>query len=384
MSKKQIHWFEAKQLDRVTNFSTEIEVVKAAIEQNVQMNYYCTFKKEKVYFGLENNICYLGRFKNRYIKAVEFQLSVVWKSIRLVLSGSDNVIIVNQDLVKHVLPARRINRLLGKNNKFVIDIRTTPTDPENFEEDMKTFHRSFRKAVRYFDGLSFITPFMEKYIMKEYRKNLPTVHWSSGVDTELFNPELYSEGKPNEHFTIFYHGGISESRGNLDLIKACELLVKRGYKIQLVQIGICVDTSIPKYVEQTGIEEWCKLLPPVPLKEIPRLVSNADLPVMPFPNFMAWRVSSPIKLMEYLAMGKKVLAPNIEAFTDVFHENPQLVFYFEAGKADQAEAIAGQIAAIIDNDLLKDINRKECVDFVTQRYTWKIQANKLIDFCLKL
>jgi glycosyltransferase involved in cell wall biosynthesis len=322
MSKKQIHWFEAKQLDRVTNFSTEIEVVKAAIEQNVQMNYYCTFKKEKVYFGLENNICYLGRFKNRYIKAVEFQLSVVWKSIRLVLSGSDNVIIVNQDLVKHVLPARRINRLLGKNNKFVIDIRTTPTDPENFEEDMKTFHRSFRKAVRYFDGLSFITPFMEKYIMKEYRKNLPTVHWSSGVDTELFNPELYSEGKPNEHFTIFYHGGISESRGNLDLIKACELLVKRGYKIQLVQIGICVDTSIPKYVEQTGIEEWCKLLPPVPLKEIPRLVSNADLPVMPFPNFMAWRVSSPIKLMEYLAMGKKVLAPNIEAFTDVFHENP--------------------------------------------------------------
>ncbi|WP_430404414.1 hypothetical protein [Fluviicola sp.] len=145
MSNRQIHWFEAKQLDRVTNFSTEIEVVKAAIRAGVPMTYYCTFKETKVYFGLDGHIRYLGRFKNRYLKSIEFQLLVIIRNLKLVVSGSNHVIIVNQDLVKHVLPALFINKLFRKGNQFVIDIRTTPTNPDSFQADMKRFHRSFKR-----------------------------------------------------------------------------------------------------------------------------------------------------------------------------------------------------------------------------------------------
>ena len=329
MNNREIHWFEAKQLDRVTNFSTEIEVVKAALEHGVLMKYYCTFKKKKEYFGLPSNIVYLGRFTNRYLKSVEFQWLVIWRSLLLVFSGTNRVIMVNQDLVKHVLPARFFNSLFRKNNRFVIDIRTTPTNPDTFEKDMKLFHQDFKKAVKHFDGLSFITPFMEKYLMEKYSSSKPVVHWSSGVDVQLFDPKKYNRKSTDDVFRIFYHGGISESRGNLNLVKACEQLVERGYSIELIQIGICVDQSIPNYLKEHRLESWCKLLPAVPLDEIPELVLNTDLPVLPFPNFMAWRVSSPIKLMEYLAMGKKVLAPDMEAFTDVFGQHPDLVFYFD-------------------------------------------------------
>lgn len=384
MSNREIHWFEAKQLDRVTNFSTEIEVVKEAIQQGIPMKYYCTFKKKKEYFNMENNIVYLGRFTNRYLKSIEFQVLVVWRSLMLVFGGSNRVIMVNQDLVKHVLPARFINSLFRKSNRFVIDIRTTPTDPDSFETDMKQFHRDFKRAVKWFDGLSFITPFMEKYLMKEYDSRKPVVHWSSGVDVELFNPEKYTKKEEDSVFRIFYHGGISESRGNLNLIKACEQLVKKGYDIELIQIGICVDVSISDYIAERGIEQWCKLLPPVSLEEIPELVLNVDLPVLPFPDFMAWRVSSPIKLMEYLAMGKKVLAPTMEAFTDVFGEDPDLVFYFDRSNKNQIDEICTAIAAIIDENLLASSNKQKCIDFVSDRYTWKKQADNLIRFCVNL
>ncbi len=384
MSNKRIHWFEAKQLDRVTNFSTEIEVIKAAIQAKIPMKYYCTFKKKKVYFGLEGHIWYLGRFKNRYLKSIEFQLLVIVQNLKLVLSGSNHVIIVNQDLVRHVLPALFINRLFRKENKFVIDIRTTPTDPASFHTDMKHFHKSFKKAVKYFDGLSFITPFMEKYLMKDYHTKKPTVHWSSGVDIELFNPKQYPKSETDRPFTIFYHGGISESRGNLSLIKACERLVAKGYPIELVQIGICVDNSIPNYISDQKIQTWCKLLPAIPLAEVPRVVSEIDLPVLPFPDFLAWRVSSPIKLMEYLAMGKKVLAPRIEAFTDVFRDRPDLIFYFESGNTNQIDELSNKIAEIIDSDSLKKVDQQACIDFVSSSYTWNKQANYLIDFCIRL
>lgn len=384
MSNKQIHWFEAKQLDRVTNFSTETEVVKAAIQAGIPMKYYCTFKKTKMYFGLEGHIHYLGKLKNRYLKSIEFQLLVVLRNLKLVLSGSNHVIIVNQDLVKHVLPALFMNKLLGKENKFVIDIRTTPTNPDSFHADMKRFHRSFKKAVKNFDGLSFITPFMEKYLMKDYHTKKPTVHWSSGVDIELFDPKQYPKSEIERPFTVFYHGGISESRGNLTLIKACEKLVSKGYSIELIQIGICVDNNIPKYISDQKIQTWCKLLPAIPLSEIPKVVSEIDLPVLPFPDFLAWRVSSPIKLMEYLAMGKKVLAPKIEAFTDVFIGRPDLIFYFEAGNTNQIDAISDKIAEIIDTNSLKKVDQQACIDFVSSTYTWNKQANQLIDFCKQL
>ncbi len=269
-------------------------------------------------------------------------------------------------------------------NKFIVDIRTTPTMPESFEPDMEKFHNSFRLAVRKFDGFSFITPFMEKYVMTKYKVSKPTINWSSGVDVELFNPDLYKNKSHNKPFIIFYHGGISESRGNLNLVKACEKLIINGYSIELIQLGICVDSSIPKYIAIQNIENWCKLLPPVALSEIPQYVADADLPVLAFPDFMAWRVSSPIKLMEYLAMGKKVLAPNIEAFTDVFINHPDLIFYYDTKAPNQIEEIGNRISLIIDEDLMSKVRIDDCREFVSNTYTWEIQANKLLNFAQTL
>lgn len=385
MKYKQIHWFEAKQLDRVTNFSTEIEVIKAAIKAEVPMKYYCTFKTKKVYFGLEDHISYLGRFKNKYIKALEFPILVTLKSLMLVIFGSNRVIIVNQDLVKHVLPAKFLNKCLRKKNRFVIDIRTTPTNPDTFESDMKRFHVMFGKAVNHFDGLSFITPFMEQHVMSHYSTSLPTVNWSSGVDVNVFDFErIKANENKDPRFTIFYHGGISESRGNLNLIKACEILVNAGYQIKLTQIGIVVDKSIIDYIKVNKNENWCELLPPEDLLKMPQYIANSDLPVLPFPNFMAWRVSSPIKLMEYLAMGKKVLAPNIEAFTDVFGKNEDIVFYFDAYNKNDVEEMANKIKEIVDNKLLQNHDSLALVEFVKNNYTWEKQANNLLEFCQNL
>jgi glycosyltransferase involved in cell wall biosynthesis len=381
MNNKKIHWFEAKQIDRVTNFSTEVEVIKRANSNSIPLKYYCTFKDSKKYYGLEENITYLGVFKNKFIKAFEFQLLVCLKSIGLVLGFKRKVIIVNQNLIKNVLPAFFLDKLLKKNNKFIVDIRTTPTNPSTFDKDMKSFHGSFKLAVKYFDGFSFITTYMEKYVMDEYKIQKATVNWSSGVDVELFNPKLHVITDKNKPFRVFYHGGISESRGNLNLIKACEQLVKKGYDIELVQIGICVDSSIQHYILDNKIENWCKLLPPVPLEEIPQYVVNSDLPVLPFPNFMAWRVSSPIKLMEYLAMGKKVLAPNMEAFIDVFKKHPELIFYYDTNTSNQIDEISNRIKEIIDENLLQEVNAQQCIDFVSNEYTWKKQADKLLNFC---
>lgn len=381
----ELHWFESKQLDRVTNFSARTEIIKAGGRRGINTQYYCTFSKTKEYFNLKDNINYLGVFKNKYIKVVEFRLLVLVKSLKLVLSSRDIIIMVNQDLVKNVMPALYLNKFFKRNKKFLVDVRTTPTNPKTFEKDMITFYEKFRVAVKHFDGLSFITPFMEKYVMRKYDNKLLTVNWSSGVDINLFDYEkIKADENKDRRFTIFYHGGISESRGNLNLIKACEILVNAGYQIRLRQIGIVVDLSISDYITKNKIENWCELLPSENLSKMPQYIANSDLPVLPFPNFMAWRVSSPIKLMEYLAMGKKVLAPNLEAFTDVFGSKEESVFYFDSTKNNDIQEMSNKIKEIIDFDLTKKHNPLLLVEFVKSNYTWEKQAENLLEFCQNL
>ena len=378
---RSIYWLEAKQLDRVTNYSTELEIIKAGKQNSRQVNYYCSFARYKKYFGYNENIKYLGRFNSRIIKSIEFKILVILNAISVVFSEDNSIIMVNQDLIRHVIPARLINIFLKKRNRFIVDIRTTPTNPDTFDFDMRSFHSKFRYAVNHFDGLSFITPFMENILMQNYKKTYKSVNWSSGVDTGLFDPGKYLP-KERNRYVLFYHGGISISRGSLDLIKACENLVKDGYEVDLIQIGIVVDKAIIDYLENQNLKSWCMILSPVDLSEIPRMIADCDLPVIPFPNFMAWRVSSPIKLMEYMAMGKKVLAPSMECFTDVFGVNSDMVYYYDLNSGDTIKTLSQSIKKIIDNK--GNTERDFCPEireFVAKAYTWEKQATKLFEFC---
>lgn len=383
---KSFHWFEAKQLDRVTNFSTETELIKAGIARNISIFYYCTYHKEKKDFGLSKNIIYLGFSDNRYIKAIEFHLYTILKMLQIVITQRKALIMVNPDLVLHSIIPFYISKIISSKTKFIVDVRTTPVVPKTFERDMKRFHRRFKFAVKNFDGLSFITPFMERYILSQYGSHPKTVNWSSGVDIELFNPDnsLKIQKADSNAVTFFYHGGISISRGNLDLMKACKRLIYEGYKLKLLQIGIIVDKEIKDFVNSIEHNDWCILSDAIPLENIPHQIANIDVPVLPFPDYDAWRVSSPIKLMEYLAMNKRVVAPNMEAFTDVFGKHSNLVFYYNASISSNEDNIYSILKTILTDNQSLNTSDDSPRYFVKQNYTWKIQANKLFNFCSNL
>ena len=386
----RIYWFEAKQLDRVTNFSSRTEMIRHILDMGGEIHYYSSMFRTPKTYGFPGNIHYLGRSTNRYLRYVEFNTLVVLKAAWLALRSPQAVFMVNQDLTRHLAPARLISRLFRKKHRFVVDIRTLPTSVDNFDRDMKRFHRRFAYAAKHFDGFSFITPFMKRIVLEKYpRLTAPrTVCWSSGVDLDTFccGKCDYADPAP-DCFRIFYHGAICRDRGNLTLVQACERLVRAGRKLHLRQIGQQLDTAVADYIGQHDLADWCELLPARPISEMPQLIAACDLPVFPFPYFMAWRVSSPIKLMEYLAMGKPVLAPAMECFTDILPEESGLVTYYDPRREDAVEALAEAIAAIMDRrggDAAKFPCDPRCTEFVRENFLWRRQAEKLYEFCAGL
>ncbi|MBD3198073.1 MAG: glycosyltransferase, partial [Candidatus Lokiarchaeota archaeon] len=124
------------------------------------------------------------------------------------------------------------------------------------------------------------------------------------------------------------------------------------------------------------LKDHCKLYDPVPIEEIPKFISQCDLAVLPFPPFIGWRVSSPIKLFEYLAMGKCVVVTEIEAFTDVIGKQP-FAFYSSGDKySDLKQAIK---EAYRHREHFNEYG-KLAREYALKNSTWKIQAERLVQF----
>jgi hypothetical protein len=143
---------------------------------------------------------------------------------------------------------------------------------------------------------------------------------------------------------------------NLDLIKACEILAREGYDIELIQVGITVDKEIMEYIEESAIGSWCKILPPVSLKEIPQLIANCDLPVMLFR--ILWHGGfKPDKAYGILSHGEKGSCSRLwKCFTDVFGSRSDLVFYYKSNSQEPVKEIAKAIRSILDNNGLAYCN----------------------------
>jgi len=259
-----------------------------------------------------------------------------------------------------------------------MDIRTLPVDHESFWWSIKAFFLSLFIAKYSCKGITFISPFMQEYCFKKVGlSNKRTSIWSSGFKKEIFDPDKYQKDNPEGQFNIFYHGGISLSRGIGSLVQAIKILRDKGYPVSLRLVGNIVDEKkIINIIRQNQIEEFCEIIPPVPYEMIPKMIKDCDLPIIPLPNFIGWRASSPIKLMEYMAMGKSMVLTDIEAHRDVVDSN-RFAFFARTAEAEGLATAIEQAYKMRDN--LESLG-KSARELALAKYTWESQAQELILF----
>jgi glycosyltransferase involved in cell wall biosynthesis len=104
-----------------------------------------------------------------------------------------------------------------------------------------------------------------------------------------------------------------------------------GMQFQLLLVGSgSQQHELKAYAEHS--EGTIHVCSPVSHWHIPGWLSQAHIGVLPFPDEEKFRVSSPIKLFEYLAAGLPILATQIDCHTDVVGDG---AYAFWAHTADQ-------------------------------------------------
>ena len=109
----------------------------------------------------------------------------------------------------------------------------------------------------------------------------------------------------------------------------------------------------------------------VPYEEVSDYIRTANIGILPFPNITWWAVSSPIKLMEYLAIGLPVVATDIDAHRWVVDKTQGAIL----ADNDEPVSLAESIECILRTGL-----QQASTTTLESTISWNKQAKSLIEF----
>lgn len=233
-------------------------------------------------------------------------------------------------------------------------------------------------------AITTITGYYKETLCRDFKMPMSRIGvWGSGVDDDRFSPVNYARAENlfpwKGKFVIIQHGEVSYNRGIFETIKAMSII--NDDKIALVILGSAINNQkihdeVAGLIYNLMLSQRVYRISAVPYTEVPRYLNSADCAVMPYPNIEYWNNNNPIKLLEYLSMGKVVICTDMWTFRDVCGTNKCAVYI----KDNEPKTIADAIVWCYKNrDNLNEWGR-EGMDIIKRRFTWKRQAANLVNF----
>jgi len=263
--------------------------------------------------------------------------------------------------------------------KMILDIRSTPVEVHTFRWFLGEliFKSSMITAAKMFDGITLATNRMKKEVCQKFRLNPELTRvWHNGVDANLFRPRK-SEGREmreklglSDRFIVFYHGAFRAHGGIAETIQSIEILKKDYPSITLFLLGGPGLKLFENLIRENKIEDRVVIHKPVDYSEVPKYIAIADVGIVPLPDIPDWRFQSPLKLIEYLAMEKVVIATDIPANRELIGEEECGIY----ASAASPEAIADAILHAYNNRKKLKKWGSSARAIVKEEYDWRTVA----------
>jgi glycosyltransferase involved in cell wall biosynthesis len=386
----KIHWLTKKYFDIATDRTTRLEMMKAMHSLGHRVILVTTFKRSRTKWDNPGEIVYLPTVKAKWLNHLTFFVSAWFYLLHIFIADRPDVIMVDHHSAPATLPFCLLARAGLTRARFFLDVRTVPVETfgltGRFDEAL--FRLSIFLAKHMFSGITVISPAMRDLIEKEYALAGDKIGiWSSGVSLSHFNPKSIPQNKLRQlrrdldldgKFVVLYHGTLSLNRGLLEAIEACQTAVESCPELCLMIIGHGEARSkLQDKAHSLNLESSIRLLNAIPYEDMPLYIALADIGILPFPDLGWWRVSSPLKLLEYFAMEKPVVVTDIEAHRQVMGSAP---LGFFAASNNPEDLSGAMLKACGSGEAQLKKMGASARELVEKQYTWDRQAERLEEF----
>lgn len=157
------------------------------------------------------------------------------------------------------------------------------------------------------------------------------------------------------------------------LVEAFHLarLAEKGAALLLIGDGPAAD-DLRRQIDSLGLHDDVFLTGAVPHEEVPPYLDLIDIAVQPAAN----EYCCPMKIIEYMALGKPVVAPRQENIQEILRENEEAIF-FQPG---DAAALGRAMAELVDNpEATRRMGMRARSAIDERGYLWIRNAERVID-----
>ena len=206
----------------------------------------------------------------------------------------------------------------------------------------------------------------------------------NGVNPEKYSPSIdgtsiRNELKLNDKIVIGFIGTFGKWHGAEILVESFgKLLSQHKNQLHLLMIGDGITMpQVMETVKRYQMEDCVTLTGAIPQAEAPSYLAACDILASPHvPNSDGSKFfGSPTKLFEYMAMGKGIVASDLDQIGEVLnHEKTAYLV-----KPGEKKALIEGLKVLIEKPKLRNVLGGNAREEVVKKYTWNEHTYKIIE-----
>lgn len=233
-------------------------------------------------------------------------------------------------------------------------------------------------AYRQCDALVCISHELKKLILSEFE--LPEskiIVLPNGVDTDFFQPIEQAERAEDGSLTIGFVGMFYAWQALDLLLEAVHELRQRNLDIRIALVGNGPEQEhLAELVMQYGMQACVSFPGRLPRAEVPEAIADFDLGFAGHtPTRSGVMYMSPLKLYEYMAVGKPVLVSR-NADSESLVADGETGFFFTAGNK---ESLKQSIRSAMARKQAFASMGKKARDVIEQHHSWQKRMETLLE-----
>ncbi len=242
-----------------------------------------------------------------------------------------------------------------------------------------------KKALGFSDKIIAVTPGIKANLEKAYNiSGEKIVVVSNGANTSLFKP-LEQEtcrreiGLDTGIPCVCFVGNLAPWQGVEYLVKAAPSILSRFPDCHFLIVGDGVmRNELFKLCRELGVEDSFTFTGVIAYDRVPLYINASDTCTAPFIFARNAKIGlSPLKLYEYMACGKPVIASNISGVSDVLEASGGGISVLP----ENPDALAEGILKLLENPNLRTTMGSKGLSYVTENYSWYSVAKKVNEVC---
>lgn len=329
------------------------------------------------------NVCYIPTFKKNVFSYLLYEIINFFYLTFYILKFRPDVIYLRQGLFEVFPPILawlfRVPYVIEKNGIMEDEFRS-----RGFSEIIiKILRLAEDINFRLSDRIICVTEGIKKEIVSRYKVNEgKLVVIPNGANVDLFRPLDKCECRrrlrlKEDTFYVGFVGSFAPWQGLNVLIEAAKKIKDQGYcQINFILVGDGEQKLVlERRVKEYNLEQEIKFIGRIAYKQVVYYINAFDVAVAAFTKERNEIIGlSPIKLFEYLACGRPVIASRVDGVKEIIEEG-QCGYLFEAGNAEElAKRI---IQSYQERETLQEMGLRGR-KLVESKYTWRATAERII------